>query len=100
FLAYQVLSGGGTWEAVGMFQVTGTWMQRAQHRLWMFSETVLSNGEHHRVWAGPVSLPLWQLLLFPLIIGASCVVCIFLKRGLLARVAALTLVFYTATFFF
>jgi len=100
FLAYQVLSGGGTWEAVSMFAVTGTLVQRLQHRLWMLSETVLSNGEHHRIWGGPVSLPSWQLWLFPIVIAMSCVVCIFFKRGMLARVAALTLLFYTATFFF
>ncbi len=101
FLAYQVLSGGGTWEAVGMFPVAGTLAQRLQHRLWMLSETVLSNGEHHRVWGGPVSLPLWQLWLFPLVIAASCVACVaFKKPGVLARVAGLTLVFYTSAYFF
>jgi hypothetical protein len=102
FLAYQVLSGGGTWEAVGMFPIAGTWAQRLQHRLWMLSETVLSNGEHHRIWGGPVSLPSWQLWLFPLVIAACCVVCVVFKqrRGFLARVAGLTLVFYTAAYFY
>jgi hypothetical protein len=97
FLTYQILSGGGTWEAVGMFAADGTWAQRLQHRLWMFSETVLSNGEHHRIWGGPVSLPVWQLWLFPFLIVISCVVCLFL-RGVFARVAALMLLFYAATF--
>jgi hypothetical protein len=100
FLAYQVLSGGGTWEAVSMLPVSGTWTQRLQHRLWMLAETVLSNGEHHRIWGGPITLPAWQLWLFPMIIVASWIVCIFLKRGLLARVAALTLVFYIAMFLY
>ena len=99
FLAYQVLSGGGTWEAVSMFPVTGTLAQRMQHRVWMLAETVLSNGEHHRIWGGPVSLPLWQLWLFPLVIFVGCVVCVF-WGSVLARVAALTLLFYTATFFY
>ena len=98
FLAYQALSGGGTWQAVSMFAPTGTLAQRFQHRLWMFSETVLSNGEHHRIWAGPVSLPLWQLWLFPIVIAASCIFCMTRKQ--LPRVAALTLLFYTATFIF
>jgi hypothetical protein len=102
FLAYQALSGGGTWEAVGMFPVTGTWAQRVHHRLWMLSETVLSNGEHHRIWGGPVSLPAWQLWLFPTVIAAGCAICVVVKqrRGFLPRVAALTLLFYTATFFY
>jgi hypothetical protein len=102
FLAYNALSGGGTWEAVSMFAAAGTLAQRFEHRLWMFSETVLSNGEHHRVWGGPASLPAWQLWLFPLAIAASCVVCIVFqqKRGFLPRVAALTLLFSTATFFY
>jgi hypothetical protein len=102
FLAYNALSGGGTWEAVSMFAVSGTLAQRLQHRLWMLAETVLSNGEHHRIWAGPDSLPLWQLWLFPIAIAASCVVCVIFKprHGFLPRVAALTLVFYTATFFY
>jgi hypothetical protein len=97
FLAYQILSEGGTWQAVSMFGATGTLLQRFQHRLWMLSETVLSNGEHHRVWGGPVSLPVWQLWVFPLVVFASCVVCVFF-RGLLARVAGLTFLFYFATF--
>ncbi len=98
FLAYQILSGGGTWEAVGMFNATGTWVQRSWHRMWMLSETVLSNGEHHRIWAGATSLPMWQLWLFPLLILASCIVCLTVKR--FPRIAALTLLFYTATFFY
>ncbi len=98
FLAYQILSGGGTWQAVSMFPVTGTLTQRLQHRLWMFSETVLSNGEHHRVWGGPVSLPLWQLWLFPILIAACCIVCLRFKG--LPRVASLMLMFYAATFAF
>jgi hypothetical protein len=99
FLVYQVLSSGGTWEAVSMLPAAGTWAQRLQHRVWMLSETVLSNGEHHRIWGGSVSLPAWQLWLFPVVILASCIVCIS-YRGPLARVAALMLLFYTATFFF
>lgn len=98
FLAYQILSGGGTWQAVGMFGVTLTWVQRIQHRLWMLSETVLSNGEHHRIWGGPVSLPVWQLWLFPLVILACCVVCLRF-RGL-PRVSALALLLYITTFFY
>jgi hypothetical protein len=68
----------------------------------MLSETVLSNGEHHRIWAGPVSLPTWQLWLFPSLIFASCLVCAVLKqrRGFLPRVAALTFLIFTATFFY
>ncbi len=98
FLAYQILSGGGTWQAVGMFNATGTWAQRIQHRLWMMSETVLSNGEHHRIWGGPESLPVWQLWLFPLVILACCLVC--LRFNGLPRVVGLTLLFYIATFFY
>jgi hypothetical protein len=98
FLAYQALSGGGTWQAVSMFADTETVMQRLQHRLWMFAETVLSNGEHHRIWGGPVSLPAWQLWLFPMIILASCIACLRFKG--LPRVAALMLLFYAATFAF
>jgi hypothetical protein len=98
FLLYQGLSGGGTWQAVSMFAVTGTLAQRLQHRLWMLSETVLSNGEHHRIWGGPVSLPVWQLWLFPIVILASCIVGLRFKG--LPRLASLTLLFYTMTFFF
>jgi hypothetical protein len=99
FLAYQILSGGGTWQAVSMFGATGTLLQRIQHRAWMFSETLLSNGEHHRAWAGPVSLPAWQLWFFPLLVAASCVMCV-LSRRTLARVAGLMLLFYAMTFMY
>ena len=98
FIAYQILSGGGTWQAVSMFSASGTWVQRIQHRVWMLSETVLSNGEHHRIWGGPADLPVWQSWLFPLVILVCCGVC--LRFNGLPRVAGLTLLFYIAAFFY
>jgi len=100
FLAYQAISGGGTWEAVDMLPLSGSFGQRFGYRLAMLLETFLSDGEHRRIWSGP-SLSEWQLLLFPTIIALACVICIAMKPrcGLLPRTAALTLVILTGVLF-
>jgi hypothetical protein len=71
FWVYQVLSGGGTWEAVGMFSVTEGWRQLVFNRAVMFAETLLSNREHRAIWGGP-PMPSWQLWLFPSVVLLSC----------------------------
>jgi hypothetical protein len=100
FLAYQALSGGGTWDAVDMLPVSGSFVQRFGYRLAMLSETFLSDGEHRRIWGGP-ALSAWQLWLFPTMVALACVLCIAMKqrRGILPRVAALTLAVLTGVFF-
>ena len=64
FLWYQVLSHGGTWEAVGMFPASGSLFQRLQERVRMLAEAVLADGERRAIWDGP-NLPSWQLWLRP-----------------------------------
>jgi hypothetical protein len=91
FLAYQLLSRGGTLEAVESFSSAGSRAELLLHRLTMVSETLLSDGEHRAAWGGP-ALPSWQLWLFSALVGIGCLVCVVLKqrRGFLPRAAALT----------
>src|SRR5260370_42377624 len=53
FLAYQVVSGGGTWQALGMFPANQPLGERIFLRLVMFAETLLSDREHRAMWDGP-----------------------------------------------
>src|SRR5712692_6593557 len=74
FLLYQVISRGGTWEAIGMFTSRETLRQLISARLVMFSETLLSDREHRAIWDGP-ALHDWQRWLFPGVVFVGCLVC-------------------------
>ena len=97
FLAYQVLSGGGTWEALSMFPANQTLRDRLSVRLVMFAETLLSDREHRAIWDGP-SMPDWQRWLFLLIVLMACLMCLVAKRGW-PRAFALCFLFLGAFFF-
>jgi hypothetical protein len=97
FLAYQVLSKGGTWEALGMFPANQSLPDRLWVRLVMFAETLLSDREHRAIWDGPPT-PGWQRWLFLLIVSAACLMCLR-PRNLWARAFALCFLFLGAFFF-
>jgi hypothetical protein len=105
FLLYQIISRGGTWEAVGMFSSHETLGQLLSARWIMFSETLLSDREHRAIWDGP-PLPDWQRWLFPAIVLAASVVCLAAWnerdriRATWARVVTLSFLFLGAFLFF
>src|SRR5260370_37308793 len=78
FLAYQVVSGGGSWQALGMFPANQPFGQRIYLRLVMFAETLLSDREHRAMWDGP-SVPAWQRWLFGLAVFAACLGCLLAR---------------------
>ncbi|MBK5291310.1 MAG: glycosyltransferase family 39 protein [Acidobacteriia bacterium] len=86
-LVYQVVSRGGTFEAMGMFSSQEPLAGRIPARLRMLSEVLLSDGEHRAIWAGP-PLPDWQPWFMAGIVLAACVVCLW-KGTRWARFAAL-----------
>jgi hypothetical protein len=104
FLAYQIVSGGGTWEALGMFQANQSLGDRLSRRLVMFAETLLSDREHRAIWDGP-PMPDWQRWLFLVVVLAACLMCLMPKRdgdrsrSLWARAFALCFLFLGAFFF-
>ena len=59
FLAYQVVSKGGTLQALGMFVSHSTLSERLTSRWRMLAEVLLSDREHRAMWNGP-ELPGWQ----------------------------------------
>jgi hypothetical protein len=103
-LAYQLLSKGGTWEAMGMFAASEGLRERVSSRWIMFSEAMLSDREHRAIWNGP-PMPDWQRWLFPMIILAACFVCLTARgesdraRSLWARIIALTFLLLGAILF-
>jgi hypothetical protein len=98
FLIYQIVSGGGTWEAIGMFATTETLWQKLATRWAMFSEVLLSDREHRAIWGGP-PLPDWQAWLFPAIVLSATVVCLASRKPL-ARVFALAFLIMGSLLFF
>ncbi|HEY6391468.1 MAG TPA: glycosyltransferase family 39 protein [Bryobacteraceae bacterium] len=95
FLFYQVLSKGGSWQALGMFYSPGTFQERVSTRLVMFAETLLADRERRAMWDGPF-MPGWQRWLFPSI-ALVCVVAALITRtdrNRLTRVLALVFLFY------
>jgi hypothetical protein len=101
FVAYQLLSRGGTLEAADSFSSSAGFAELLLHRLTMLSETFLADGEHRAAWGGP-PLPSWQLWLFPALVAVGCLVCVALKQqcGFLPRAAALTALLLAGVFFF
>jgi hypothetical protein len=100
FLVYQILSKGGTWEALGMYAARGTLLERIHGRLVLLSETLLSDREHRAMWAA-AGMPAWQawLLLSAVVLG--CCVCLLPRahgdavRRAWERVAALSFLILT-----
>src|SRR5260370_19847572 len=99
FLLYQLISKGGSMQALSMFYSHGTLKDRVTTRLVMFSETLLSDREHRVMWDGP-SMPGWQRWLFPSIAVACCLYCLIARtdsnrpHAILSRVLALLFLFY------
>ncbi len=94
FLWYQIVSHGGTWEAVNMFS---SGAGSLYVRLVMLSETLLSDREHRAIWDGPM-MPDWQRWLFPSIVLAACFVCLW-KGSKFSKCAVLTFLFLGGEFF-
>ena len=99
FLFYQVISKGGSWQALSMFYSPGTLEERVSTRLVMFSESLLSDREHRAMWDGPF-MPGWQRWLFPSI-AVACCLCSLIARtdrnrphAILTRILALVFLFY------
>jgi hypothetical protein len=99
FIAYQVHSGGGTWEALSMFQANEPLRNRLFTRLVLFSETLLADREHRAIWAGP-GMPDWQPWFFLAVVVACCAVCLAARNRSWERGAALTFLFLSAALFF
>ena len=94
FLLYQVVSHGGTWQAVNMFSSAAGSLYIS---LVMLSETLLTDREHRAIWDGPM-MPVWQRWLFPCIVLAACFVCLW-KGSKFAKCAVLTFLFLGAELF-
>jgi hypothetical protein len=75
FLAYQIMSRGGTWQALGMFKTQESLPHRLLVRSVMFAETLLIDREHRAMWNGP-PMPDWQAWLFSLFVILSCWICL------------------------
>jgi hypothetical protein len=97
FLFYQVVSRGGTFEAIEMFRTTEPWRVRIMSRLVMLGEVLLSDREHRAMWSGP-PMPEWQFWLFPAIVMAACIVCLTMKHW--PRFVALQILILTAILLF
>jgi hypothetical protein len=99
FLAYEVRSRGGTWEALGMFQANEPFGHRLLARLVMFSETLMADREHRVIWGGP-AMPDWEVWLFPAVVLGCSVACLAVRNRLWARACALSFLFLNAPLFF
>ena len=99
FLAYQIHSGGGTWQSLSMFQASEPLRQRLFTRIVLFSETLLADREHRAIWAGP-GMPDWQPWFFLAVVLSCCAVCLAARNRSWDRAAALTFVFLSAPLFF
>jgi hypothetical protein len=75
FVVYQIISGGGTWQALAMFTSQESLSHRLLVRSVMFAEAMLIDREHRAMWNGP-AMPDWQNWLFPMLVIASCLICL------------------------
>ncbi len=96
-IVYQIVSKGGTFEAIGMFSAHDSLGQRILTRLVLFSETMLADREHRAMWNGP-PMPDWQIWLFPLAAVGCCVICLMSKNRF-ARVLAISFLLFGAILF-
>jgi hypothetical protein len=110
FLLYQVLSGGATWKAQQYFNAPMSMAALLRYRWFLFADTLVSDGEHRKMWDGP-PLPEWQLWLFPVVVIVACLICLVgngrdfsgrdhAGRSSLARFLALAFVFTGGFLFF
>jgi hypothetical protein len=97
FLVYQIVSRGGTWQALDMFTTQESLRDRLLARLVMFSEALLAEGEHRAMWNGP-PMPVWERWLFPLIVLGACALCLA-SRKLWPRITALAFLVLAAVLF-
>ena len=105
FLAYQVHSRFGTWEATNMFAANEALSYRLFARAVMLAETFLTDREHRAMWDGP-AMATWQRWLFPAVVVAGLLVCATVSgswgrvRSLWARGVAVTFVVLGLFLFF
>jgi hypothetical protein len=98
FLVYQVLSKGGTWEALGMFPANEPFGDRIINRAVLFAEVLLSDREHRAMWDGP-PMPAWQQWLFPAIVLTSSFMALVGGRRYWPRFLSLTFLILASTLF-
>ncbi len=98
FLVYQIVSRGGTWEALSIFARQDSLHDRLFTRFVMFSETLLFDREHRAMWNG-APMPDWQRWMFPAVVFASCVVCIA-GRAVWPRIVSIAFLVSGAILFF
>jgi hypothetical protein len=97
FLLYQVISRGGTFEAIGMFTTEESVATTLLKRAVLFSETLITDREHRAMWGGG-SAPVWQSWVFATVTLAACVICLW-KRGVWGRAVASTFALLGALLF-
>jgi hypothetical protein len=88
FLIYQVLSRGGTWQGLSLFEEHGALADRVYVRLMLLAELLWTDREHRAMWAGP-ELGEWSRWLFLAVVLAACAVA-FVRGSKWARIAGLT----------
>jgi hypothetical protein len=96
-LIYQIVSGGGTFAALGMFQDASPWSDLLTKRWTMFSEVLMLDRERRAIWGGGPA-PLWQLILIPALVLLACALCL-VSRDVLKRTAAIAFLVLTAILF-
>lgn|GEM_PF-1722665 len=79
FLLYQILSDGATWKAQKHLTVSQPMLLLLRQRVFLFADTLLSDGEHRVMWNGP-PLPAWQMWFFPIVVLLACLLCLFWSR--------------------
>ncbi len=87
FWWYQVISRGGTFQALDMFRAEGTWAELLTARAGMLARTLLADLEHRAIWDGG-ALPEWQTGVAAVLFSAALVAAL-LRPGL-PRGAAVT----------
>jgi 4-amino-4-deoxy-L-arabinose transferase-like glycosyltransferase len=105
FLLYQAVSGGETWKVQQYFNAPQSMAALLRYRWPLFAETLLSDGEHRKMWDGP-PLPGWQFWLFPIVVVLASLLCLLGNRrdepgrGSVARFLALAFTFTAGLLFF
>lgn len=74
FILYQVLSRGGTLQALSMYDAGGSFVETLRSRVVLLGETLLSDREHRAMWGG-ADIPLWQVALIAILAVLSLVGC-------------------------
>ncbi len=96
-IVYQIISHGGTWQAVGMFASHDSLSHRLYIRLIGFAEALLSDREHRAMFDG-AAMPAFERWLFPLVVAVACIA--GLAGKLWSRILSLTFLLFAATLFF